>query len=115
MKTFNLTRRKAQGVPAPPQSSIPQELEPSGACSKSRLPLLFRDYQEAAFKDRSTGLECWLWGRQTGKSTTMAAWAVDRLITRPGRLVTVLSNSRGNGMELNVKCGDICQRMQQAF
>jgi phage FluMu gp28-like protein len=115
MKTFNLTRRKGRGVPPLPQSDMTPEMEVSGARSKSRLPLLFRDYQEAAFKDRSTGLECWLWGRQTGKSTTMAAWAVDRLITRPGRLVTVLSNSRANGMELNVKCGEICQRMQQAF
>ncbi len=116
MKTFKLTRRRWSGVPPLPESSIPREFEASPRCSKSQMqPLLFRSYQEGAFKDRSTGLECWLWGRQTGKSTTMAAWAVDRLITRPGRLVTVLSNSRANGMELNVKCGDICQRMQQAF
>src|SRR5436190_22155986 len=115
MKTFNLTRRKGQRVPPLAQKILPLEM-PSPACSKSRrVSLLFRNYQEAAFKDRSTGLECWLWGRQTGKSTTMAAWAVDRLITRPGRLVTLLSNSRANGMELNGKCGDICERMQQAF
>lgn len=50
-----------------------------------------------------------MWGRQTGKSFTLAAWAVNRLITRPGRLVTILSNSLSNGMELNHKCAEIAR------
>ncbi|MDB6036744.1 MAG: hypothetical protein JWM99_585, partial [Verrucomicrobiales bacterium] len=70
----------------------------------TKTPLItFRPYQLDAFLNRSNGIECWLWGRQTGKSFTLAAWAVDRLITRPGRLVSILSNSRANGMELNFK------------
>lgn len=87
------------------------------AVQASALPqvLRLRPYQQAAFLDRETGIECWLWGRQTGKSTTLAAWAVDRLITRPGRLVTILSNSRANGMELNLKCAEVCRKLQQLF
>ncbi len=75
----------------------------------------FRPYQQKAFSNRSHGIEVWLWGRQTGKSFTLAAWAVDRLLTRPGRLVTILSNSRVNGMELNAKCAQICEQMQKAY
>jgi phage FluMu gp28-like protein len=75
----------------------------------------FRLYQEKAFFDRTNGIECWLWGRQTGKSTTLAAWAVDRLISRPGRLITILSNSKSNGAELNFKCAELCQKFENAF
>ncbi|MDB6040146.1 MAG: hypothetical protein JWM99_3987 [Verrucomicrobiales bacterium] len=75
----------------------------------------FRPYQLKAFCNRTNGIEIWLWGRQTGKSFTLAAWAVDRLLTRPGRLVTILSNSRTNGMELNAKCAAICERMKKVF
>jgi phage FluMu gp28-like protein len=49
------------------------------------------------------------WSRQIGKSFTLAAWAVDRLLTRPGRLVTVLSNSRENGAEFVAKCAEVCR------
>ena len=69
----------------------------------------------AAFQDRTTGTQIWDWARQIGKSFILAAWAVDRLLTRPGRLVTVLSNSRDNGAELNVKCGEVCQKLDQAY
>jgi|GEM_PF-881897 len=75
----------------------------------------FRPYQLEAFQDRSHGIELWLWGRQTGKSFTLAAWAVDRLITIPGRTVTVISNSKRNGIELNRKCAEICNSVRQAF
>jgi phage FluMu gp28-like protein len=74
-----------------------------------------RPYQQAAFDNRTNGVEVWLWGRQTGKSYTLAAWAVDRLITRPGRLVTILSNSLNNGAELNAKCAEIARLYQQSF
>jgi phage FluMu gp28-like protein len=75
----------------------------------------FRGYQREAFDNRVNGVEVWMWGRQTGKSFTLAAWAVDRLITRPGRLVTILSNSRANGAELNQKCAEIARIYQRAF
>lgn len=55
------------------------------------------------------------WSRQIGKSFVLAAWAVYRLLTRPGRLVTVLSNSRENGMEFMQKVREICALAGVAF
>ena len=78
-------------------------------------PLVLRPYQFEAFKNRTNGIECWMWGRQTGKSFTLAAWAVSRLIDRPGRLVTILSNSVANGAELNQKCAQIARLYQHAL
>src|SRR5580698_1437767 len=68
----------------------PQSLETSGAVK-------FREYQEPVFLDHKSGIVVLHWARQIGKSFTLAAWAVQRLLIRPGRLVTVLSNSRDNG------------------
>src|SRR5688500_5633550 len=101
---FKLTKNKQSSTPDIRSNPSPR------ACA-----LTFRPYQQDAFDNRENGLEVWLWGRQTGKSFTLAAWAVDRLVTKPGRLVTVLSNSRANGLELNFKAADICARMQHAF
>lgn len=71
----------------------------------SPKPLInFRAYQLPVFEDRATGLLILHWSRQIGKSHVLSAWAVDRLISRPGRLVTVLSNSRANGGEFVQKC-----------
>src|SRR3954468_21536258 len=75
----------------------------------------FRRYQWDAFSNRSNGIEIWVWGRQTGKSFTLAAWAVNRLLTRPGRLVTILSNSKSNGIELNRRCAEGCHILNRAF
>jgi phage FluMu gp28-like protein len=80
-----------------------------------RNSLFLRPYQRDAFENRTHGIECWLWGRQTGKSFTLAAWAVDRLLTRPGRLVTILSNSLSNGAELNQKCAEIARLYEKAL
>jgi phage FluMu gp28-like protein len=77
--------------------------------------IVFRDYQKTIFLDRSTGLVVIHWSRQIGKSFTLAAWAVDRLLTRPGRLVTVLSNSKDNGAEFAIKAAEICRKLDQAF
>src|ERR1700761_8668299 len=74
----------------------------------------FRRYQANAFYDRS-GILVLHWSRQIGKSYTLAAWAVWRLLENPGRLVTVLSNSRDNGAEFVLKCTDLCNRIGQAF
>lgn len=67
----------------------------------------FREYQKPVFLDNETGVLVLHWSRQIGKSFTLAAWAVDRLLTRPGRLVTVLSNSKDNGAEFALKCCEV--------
>ena len=48
-----------------------------------------RGYQQAIFDDQRSGIVVLHWARQIGKSYTLSAWAVFRLISRPGRLVTV--------------------------
>lgn len=82
--------------------------------TKPESLIKFRPYQQEVFNDRETGLQVLFWSRQIGKSFTLAAFAVDRLLTRPGRLVTVLSNSRENGAELNMKCREVCQMLELA-
>jgi len=88
-------KNKSRRVPEP------QSLETSGA-------IQFREYQYPVFLDHRTGIVVLHWSRQIGKSFTLAAWAVQRLLIRPGRLVTVLSNSRDNGAEFLNKCVEIC-------
>ncbi len=80
----------------------------SRAVAAQRVRIALRPYQQAIFDDRSSGILILHWSRQIGKSFTLAAWAVDRLLTRPGRLVTVLSNSRENGAEFVAKCAEVC-------
>ena len=58
-----------------------------------------RPYQLEVFRDHSTGILILHWSRQIGKTTTLAAWALDRIVTLPGHTVTVLSNSLRNGSE----------------
>ncbi|PTY02584.1 hypothetical protein DB346_08530 [Verrucomicrobia bacterium LW23] len=74
-----------------------------------------RPFQREVFRDRETGVVVLHWSRQIGKSFVLAHWAVDRLLTRPGRLVTVLSNSRDNGAEFVRKCAEACQMLGVAF
>ncbi|MDB6064181.1 MAG: hypothetical protein JWR26_389 [Pedosphaera sp.] len=76
---------------------------------KPHVLVRFRVFQKPVFEDRKSGVLVLHWSRQIGKSFTLAAWAVDRLLTRPGRLVTVLSNSRDNGAEFLSKCAAICE------
>jgi phage FluMu gp28-like protein len=73
-----------------------------------------RGYQKTVFWDHETKTQIIHWSRQTGKSYTLAAWAVKRLLDYPGRLVTVLSNSKDNGSEFALKCQDVCRKMQIA-
>ena len=79
----------------------------------------FRSYQEPVFLDRSSGILILHWSRQIGKSYTLAAWAVDRLLTQLQQhdtwLVTVLSNSRDNGAEFNLKCQEMCRQLGLAM
>jgi phage FluMu gp28-like protein len=99
-----------------PTTPRPQRLRGEiPAATTPPAPLHLRDYQQNAFDNRTNGIELWLWGRQTGKSFTLAAWAIDRLLTRPGRLVTILSNSLANGAELNQKCAQVAHLYQQAL
>jgi phage FluMu gp28-like protein len=74
-----------------------------------------RPYQIPIFADNTTGILGLHWARQLGKSTVLAAWAVDRLLTRPGRLVTVLSNCQQNGAEFAEKCQAICNEHGAIF
>lgn len=82
---------------------------------QSQSLIKLRGYQEQIFLDRETGVLVLHWSRQIGKSFTLATWAVDRLLTRPGRLVTVLSNSRDNGVEFVQKCREVCDLLGVAF
>lgn len=75
----------------------------------------FRKYQEKVFWDHTTKTLIIHWSRQIGKSYTLAGWAVDRLLRFPGRLVTVLSNSRANGLEFVLKCQEVCRKLGQAI
>jgi phage FluMu gp28-like protein len=77
--------------------------------------IAFRDYQWPVFFDHKTGVIVLHWSRQIGKSFTLAAWAVERLLLRPGRLVTVLSNSRENGVEFRTRCAEYCQLRHTAY
>lgn len=75
----------------------------------------FRSYQLPVFMDRESGILILHWSRQIGKSYTLAAWAVDRLLTQLTKydswLVTVLSNSRDNGAEFVIKCQEVCNKL----
>lgn len=84
---------------------------------KPNLPpvIQFRPYQSEPFFDRETGVVIYHWSRQIGKSFTLAAWAVDRLLSRPGRLVTVLSNSKDNGAEFMLKCEEVARLYGVAY
>ena len=75
----------------------------------------YRKYQQPVFWDHVTKTQIIHWSRQIGKSHTLAGWAVDRLLRNPGRLVTVLSNSRANGLEFVLKCQEVCRKLGQAI
>jgi len=80
----------------------------------SRAALLnLRKYQQPVFWC-SLGMLVVHWSRQIGKSYVLAAWAVRRLLKYPGRLVTVLSNSKTNGMEFVAKAAHVSRLMAVA-
>jgi phage FluMu gp28-like protein len=92
----------------------PFYLQPMSAEERtsSELALLkLRQYQAPVFWC-SHGMLVLHWSRQIGKSFTLAAWAVNRLLENPGRLVTVLSNSKPNGMEFVLKAAQVCGLMR---
>jgi phage FluMu gp28-like protein len=77
--------------------------------------LSLRPYQVPIFQDNTSGVLVLHWARQIGKSYVLAAWAIWRMMSRPGRLVTVLSNSRENGIEFAQKCQEILALAGAAF
>ena len=79
------------------------------------MAIEFRPYQIPIFQDNTTGVSILHWARQIGKSYVLAAWSVDRLLSRPGSLVTVLSNSRENGIEFADKCQAVCAEHGATF
>ncbi|MDE2099101.1 MAG: terminase family protein [Patescibacteria group bacterium] len=94
-------------------ASLSTEVQPGAALIK------FRRYQMPVFMDRTSGILILHWSRQIGKSFTLASWAVDRLLSQLQKndswLITVLSNSRDNGAEFNLKCAEVCNKMALAF
>jgi phage FluMu gp28-like protein len=90
-------------------------LRKSLSARKAEAKVKFRKYQEAVFLNRTAGIVLLHWSRQIGKSFTLAAWSVDRLLsqlqTNDSWLVTVLSNSKDNGAEFVLKCQEVCNKM----
>ena len=84
------------------------------AASNNKPLIDLRPYQEPVLWSMA-GVLVLHWSRQIGKSYVLAAWAVYRLLTNPGRLVTVLSNSRANGAEFIQKCTQVCGLLRVAF
>jgi len=78
----------------------------------------FRRYQMPVFQDHITKVLMLEWSRQIGKSYTLAHWCVDRcmqqLMTHHSWLIVVLSNSKDNGSEFAMKCGEAARRMGEA-
>ena len=101
---------------APRMKSRARTPSPSASANSSKnvsALIGFRRYQERVFWCL-LGLLVLHWSRQIGKSYVLAAWAVFRCLTKPGRLVTVLSNSKMNGAEFIQKCTQICRLLQIA-
>lgn len=98
-------------VPTIPSAAVDPKFSARLANEAAPAFVKFRPYQRPVFMDRELGILILHWSRQIGKSFTLASWAVDRLLTRPGRLVTVLSNSRDNGAEFVAKCAEVCNLM----
>src|SRR5690242_13317420 len=48
--------------------------DPSSFNPQPSSLIKFRPYQAEAFHNKTDGIQIWLWGRQTGKSFTLAAW-----------------------------------------
>ena len=89
-------------------------MTPDQLASQEAALVRFRQYQLPVFWS-TRGMLLLHWSRQIGKSFTLGAWAVHRVATNPGRLVTVLSNSKSNGVEFIRKCAEVCALMRLAF
>jgi phage FluMu gp28-like protein len=119
LKTAARRIRKAAPAVAVAAAMAAGTVMPPVAAAGSGSPtaglVSFRKYQQKVFWDHTTKTLLIHWSRQIGKSYTLAGWAVDRLLRYPGRLVTVLSNSRANGLEFVLKCQEVCRKLGQAI
>lgn len=88
--------------------------QPGEAAKVVAAIIAFREYQLPVFW-AELGILVLHWSRQIGKSYVLAAWAIYRVLDHPGRLVTVLSNSKDNGIEFIHKCTEICELLRVAF
>jgi phage FluMu gp28-like protein len=109
------SRECVQGGPMP-VAALPASLGDAAPANRGAQPLVnLRPYQRPIFQDRTAGIVILHWSRQIGKSFTLGAWAVDRLLTQlqkyPTWLITVLSNSRDNGAEFVLKCAEVLKLM----
>ncbi len=99
-------------------SRAPEAPRPAPAVER-RDALPFRKYQRVIFEDHTSGMLILHWSRQIGKSYTLAAWAVSRLLRQLQRydswLITVLSNSRDNGAEFDRKCAAVCEQFGAGY
>lgn len=59
-----------------------------------------RPYQKVAFWRNDLRLQAWMWSRQKGKSTTMAAKQLHAMMTNPGLLCIYASASLNMGREI---------------
>ena len=112
-------KNKPAGASASVPLSAPDQPAP---LSRSPLPgelgvglLNLRTYQAPVFDNHKSGILILHWSRQIGKSHTLAAWCVDRLMRQLAKndtwLITVLSNSRDNGGEFVLKCQLVCNQL----
>jgi hypothetical protein len=90
--------KKTASSPKLPQSAI-------RIPHSSAEPLVkFRPFQEEAFWGADEiGFALWLWRRQAGKTTTLGALALRRMMEKPFRLVTYASASLAIGGEMIVR------------
>jgi len=77
------SRECASGQPQSSAVLSTASLGNAAPANRGAQPLVnLRPYQQPVFYDRSTGLVILHWSRQIGKSFTLGAWAVDRLLTQ---------------------------------
>jgi phage FluMu gp28-like protein len=113
---FGVPKGAKKGSPASLPPLFPSAAPAGGTpVPDIRSLMKFRVFQEPVVHDMESKILILHWSRQIGKSYALAAWAVNRLLLHPGRLVTVLSNSRDNGAEFVLKAREICDEMGRLF
>src|SRR4051812_9053496 len=101
-KVFESNPLRKQHAPA----SVRRPLVPS---------ITFRPYQKDAFENRTHGLECWCWGRQTGNPSPPAAGAFDPPPPPPGRLAPTLPTPPPTGIKPTPKPPDRPRHFNAAY
>lgn len=106
------TRRKTSPAARPPATrSTPTPGKGLPDLSVARKPLIsLLPFQDAAFWGSDDhGLLILLWRRQAGKTHTLSALSLRRMMETPGRLVTYASASLAMGAELTIKESNLWQ------